>query len=232
MSVQFEQKEQIERIKQIVKKIEDGEKVDKKDLEFDVNDKKDTPFLYACWYSTNVTLIKVLNKMKELQFTDDEIKGQKNVQGYSGLHVAAGSPIDALEKVKTLVENYGFDVNKSADKEVHTIKRDTGKYVNEFPGIPYEKIPQKVRIIDPTKKNNGANENHIDVELTPLQIARTQGNDDVIKYLKNNGAINSNSVGGKRTKKRKLNKRKKTQKKLKKKTRKQKKSKRKTTKRK
>ena len=223
-------------LQQIVDKIEKGEEVTRKDLESrDKNDdNKDTPFLYACRNSTINTLKKVLKKMEEF-FTKEQIMEQENAQGYSGLHVAIESSIDTLEKVIYLVKEYGFDVKKSAGEEAREIKgKDT--YVNEFAGTPYEKIPQEVREINLAKKNNGANETRYG-ELTPLRIAINHHKDKVINYLRGkmkeqNEQITKNSVGGKRTKKRKLNKRKKTQKKLKKKTRKQKKSKRKTTKRK
>lgn len=208
-------------LQQIVDRIEKGEEVTEDELKLDdVN--KDTPFLYACRNSTNDTLINVLKKMEGLGFTKDEIKEQENAQGYSGLHVAIESSIDTLDKVKNLVD-YGFDVNKSAGKEARVIEHN-GTYVNNG---------------DNNVKIGNLNHNDIDtsnkiryVELTPLQIAKNQEKEDVIQYLKSKEATNSKSGGGKRTKKRKLNKRKKTQKKLKKKTRKQKKSKRKTTKRK
>jgi len=232
MSVQLEQSVQLEKIKQIVDKIKNREEVTIEELKLtdDNDDNKDTPFLYACRNSTIAVLKQVLEKMMELQFTHDEIKGQENAQGYSGLHVAIESSIDTFDKVEYLVEKYGFDVKKSAGKEARVIEHN-GTYVNEFAGTPYEKIPKDVREISLEKKNNGANETRYG-ELTPLRIAEHHEKVEVIQYLKSKGATNSNSGGGKRTKKRKLNKRKKTQKKLKKKTRKQKKSKRKTTKRK
>ena len=255
-----------DQLKQIVDKIENGEEVTREELELR-DENEFTPFLYACSDSTNAVLEKVLDKMKQVGFKPNEIKGQKNISNRSGIHEAAQSPIESKAKVETLVLKHSFDVNESAGSLVNSNSNSNSD----------------------SNSNEGFRQATPFDEETPIVAAHFQNNLDTIAFLYENGVkevlteydrmyfqdiingvpqeralqeraerkaavnevvkgrIGQNNYtrsgikdkikeflgpgygGRKKTKKRKLNKRKKTQKKLKKKTRKQKKIKRKTT---
>lgn len=145
-----------DQLKQIVDKIENGEEVTREELELR-DDNQDTPFLHACAHSTNAVLEQVLDKMKQVGFKPNEIKGQKNFQNRSGIHEAAQSSIESKAKVETLVIKHSFDVHESA-----------GSLVND-------------------SNDSGEDDYDIFFQDTPIVAASNQNNLDTVAFLYENG---------------------------------------------
>lgn len=245
-------------LQQIVEKIENGEEVTREELELR-DENQDTPFLHACADSTNAVLEQVLDKMKQVGFKPNEIKGQKNNVNRSGIHEAAQSPVESKAKVETLVLKHSFDVNESAGSLVNDNSNSNEGFDQDTPIVAahnqynldtiaflYENGVKEVL----TQYDQDYFEDIINGEPRETALQERAARKAAVKQAVNRGLSQTNNYtrkgisdeirgylgtgygGRKKTKKRKLNKRKKTQKKLKKKTRKQKKIKRKTTKRK
>ena len=241
-------------VQQIVKKIENGEEVTREELELR-DENEFTPFLYACSDSTNAVLEKVLDKMKQVGFKPNEIKGQKNISNRSGIHEAAQSPIESKAKVETLVLKHSFDVNESAGSLVNENSNSNEDFDQDTPIVAahnqfnldtiaflYENgVREVLTEYDRMYFEDIINGEERETALQERAARRAAVNEVVNRRIGQNNYTSSGikdkikeflgpGYGGrKKTKKRKLNKRKKTQKKLKKKTRKQKKIKRKTT---
>jgi len=229
-------------LQQIVEKIENGEEVTREELELR-GENQATPFLYACWNSTNAVLEQVLDKMKQVGFKPNEIKGQKQISNRSGIHEAAQSWVDSKAKVETLVLKHGFDVNESAGSLEYENSNSNEGFDQDTPIVAahnqynldtiaflYENGVKEVL----TQYDRNYFEDIINgvPRETALQerAKRKAAVNEVV-----NGRIGQNNYtrsgikdkikeflgpgygGRKKTKKRKLNKRKKTQKKLKKK---------------
>lgn len=254
MSVNFTKYYQLQ---QIVVKIENGEEVTREELELR-DENGSTALHHACSDSTNAVLEQVLDKMKQVGFKPNEIKGQKNLQNRSGIHEAAQSPVESKAKVETLVLKHSFDVNEAAgelenDNSNDGFDQDTpivaahNQYNLDTMAFLFENGVKEVL----TEYDRMYFEDIINGSLEQEEaLAQRAARKAAVKQAVNRGLSQTNNYtrkgitdeirgylgpgygGRKKTKKRKLNKRKKTQKKLKKKTRKQKKIKRKTTKRK